>query len=79
MVNQCVRIIDYMREFGSITSAEAMQELGVYRLASRICDLKKAGFKINSSIKSAKNRYGETVYFKAYSLSENGNSNVRVD
>lgn len=78
MVNQCVRIINYMRDFGSITSAEAMQELGVYRLASRICDLKKAGFKIDSSIKSAKNRYGETVHFKAYSLSD-GNSNVRVD
>ena len=39
---QCERIVKYMQDFGTITTAEAMLELGVYRLASRINDLKKA-------------------------------------
>lgn len=41
---QCERILDYISDFGSITSMEAMQDLGCMRLASRICDLKKQGY-----------------------------------
>lgn len=33
------RILDYIAEFGSITQFEALQDLGVMRLASRISDL----------------------------------------
>ena len=35
------RIIDYINQFGSITQLEALRDLGVMRLASRISDLKK--------------------------------------
>lgn len=69
-MTQCERIIKYMQDFGSITSAEAMQELGVYRLASRICDLKQNGYKIYDKFESSKNRYGEPISYKRYSLTE---------
>lgn len=68
MANQCQLIIDYIKNFGSITTAEAMTDLGIYRLASRICDLKAAGYPIKSKMKTAKNRYGDTVHFKEYRL-----------
>lgn len=42
---QCERILDYISDFGSITSFEAIRDLGCMRLASRICDLKRQGYK----------------------------------
>ena len=47
---QAERILDYIDEFGSITQYEALQDLGVMRLASRISDLKKLGFPIESEV-----------------------------
>ena len=43
---QCDRVIEYIKSHGSITSLEAIEQIGVARLASRICDLKKAGWNI---------------------------------
>ena len=69
-ITQCQRIIDYMRRFGSISTLEAFNDLGVARLASRIHDLREQGYHISSEIKSAKNRYGKKVHFKVYRLKE---------
>lgn len=65
---QAERIIEYMVTFGSITQFDALKDLGVMRLASRISDLKKQGYPIKSEVESVKNRYGETCYIKRYSL-----------
>ena len=67
-MTQKERVLQYMKDFGSITQAEAFFDLGVYRLASRIHDLKRDGVKIESEMKSGKNRYGEAVYFSEYHL-----------
>lgn len=72
---QCERIIDYINQFGSISTLEAFNDLGVARLASRIHDLKAQGYEFKSEIKSRRNRYGEKTYFKVYSLADNGGSN----
>ena len=69
-LTQCQRIVDYMRQFGSISTLEAFNDLGVARLASRIHDLRRQGFVIESEIKSAKNRFGENTSFKVYRLVE---------
>lgn len=60
------RIIEYIAEFGSITQLEALNDLGVMRLASRISDLRRNGYEIESEIVGVKNRYGETCYIKRY-------------
>lgn len=65
---QCERIIDYINDFGSITSMEAMQDLGCMRLASRVCELKKRGYKIISKTEIGKNRYGEPITYSRYFL-----------
>ena len=65
---QCERIIRHLVDYGSITSREAMLEYGIYRLASRISDLKKLGYKFDITFDTRKNRYGETTHFAVYRL-----------
>lgn len=67
---QAQRVLDYMHDFGSITQFEAMQDLGVMRLASRISGLKKMGYPIVSEFVPVKNRYGETCHIKRYRMEE---------
>ena len=42
-VKQIDRILEYMNQYGSITQIEALNVLGVMRLASRVSDMKKQG------------------------------------
>ena len=69
-MTQCERIVEYMRKFGSITTLQAFNDLGCTRLTSRITDLKKEGYLIKGEFVSGKNRLGETVHYKKYSLIE---------
>lgn len=62
------RILDYLDAHGSITQLEALKELGIMRLASRISDLRKHGCPINSEMVEVKNRYGEKCRVKRYSM-----------
>lgn len=63
---QCERILDYIKDYGSITSLEAVKDLGCMRLASRICDLKKQGYNITTKTETGKNRYGEPMSYSRY-------------
>ena len=65
-MKQTERILKYINDFGGITSLQAMQDLGVMRLASRITDLKQAGYEIDSEYVHSKNRYGEPMKYKRY-------------
>lgn len=67
---QCERIIQYMKDFGSITTLQAFTDLGCTRLASRVNDLRNQGYDIKSEFVSGKNRYDETVSYKKYYLGE---------
>ena len=68
---QAERVLEYIEKFGSITQYEALQDLGVMRLASRISDLKKLGYPIDGEIVTVKNRFDEDCYVKRYSLAVN--------
>ena len=65
---QAQRVLDYMTNHGSITQFEALKDLGVMRLASRVSELRKNGHKIESKMVKVENRYGETCRVKRYSL-----------
>ena len=67
---QCVKVLEYMRQFGSITQLQALQDIGCMRLASRISDLRSQGYPIGRRIKTSKNRYGDSVSFAEYYLEE---------
>ena len=69
-ITQCERILRHMKDYGSITSLEAVNEYGIMRLASRIKDLRAQGIAIVSEVKTGKNRYGEDTHFAVYKLKE---------
>ncbi len=69
-ITQCDRILRHMKDYGSISSLEAMNEYGIMRLASRINDLKAQGIAIESEYRTGKNRYGEDTHFAVYKLKE---------
>lgn len=62
------RIFNYMRVHGSINPLEAWVHCGVYRLASRICDLKRHGIPVKSVWINERNKFGEKVKIKRYML-----------
>ena len=64
------RILDYIEDFGSITQLEALKDLGVMRLASRVSDLRKRGYPIQSKVEQVKNRYGEACRVKRYYMGD---------
>ena len=72
---QCDRILRHLKDYGSISSLEAITEYGILRLASRMNDLKRKGYKFTSEIQKGKNRYGEPTHFSVYRLIENGGNN----
>lgn len=69
-MTQAERIMNHLKEHGSITQLVAMQEYGIYRLASRISDLRKDGVKIEREMVKGENRYGEATCFAEYKLME---------
>lgn len=67
---QKTKVLQYMITFGSITQLEAFRDLAVFRLASRISDLRKDGYDIQSEFETVKNRFGENVSYKRYRLNK---------
>lgn len=56
-MTQCERILSYLDQYGAITQQEADQ-LRIKRLASRICELRQRGHRIEAETISGKNEYG---------------------
>lgn len=67
------RVIQYIKDFGSITRAEASNELGIVELAARICELERMGYKFEKKTVYRENRYGEMIHFTKYTLKKDAN------
>ena len=65
-MNQREKIVLYIQKFGSISSMEAFQDLGIIRLSARIYELREEGYKFEETFKASKNRFGESVSYKRY-------------
>lgn len=65
--NQKQRIIEYVEKYGSITPMQAINELGITKLATRVSELKKEGYEVRTQILYAPNRYGDNTRFARYS------------
>ena len=67
-MTQSERVLKYIDTFGSITQREALDVLGVARLASRVNDLRRAGHPIVSEVVYGQNRFGEKTRWARYRM-----------
>lgn len=64
-MTQCERILTFIEANGAITQRDAI-ELGCYRLASRVWDLRKAGYSITATNVPVTNKDGSKTYIAVY-------------
>lgn len=64
---QCRQVVEYLREHQTMTQRDA-DRLGIKRLASRVCDLNKAGHHVRSELIKVTNSDGTTSRVAQYSL-----------
>lgn len=67
-MTQKERVLEYIKENGSITSLEAFRHVGCTRLSAVIFNLKEEGYEFKREFETKKNRWGEKVSFAKYSL-----------
>lgn len=68
---QCERVAYYMANFGSITRAEALMDLGIANLPAVIDDLRhKHGRNIITEEVHALNRYEQKITYARYRFAE---------
>lgn len=67
---QCERLIEYMKRhpINGVTQIDALNELGILRLASRISELRSDGYVIEKEMISVKNKFGEKCFVARYRL-----------
>lgn len=62
------RVMAHLVNVGPITNFEAIGDLGILHLASRISELKRDGAPIRKEMVTVKNRFGEDCRVARYSL-----------
>lgn len=69
---QADRVLKYIKTFGSISRADALNDIGVANLTAVIDDLRhKFGYNIVTTMIKTRNRYGEPITYARYRLGEN--------
>ena len=69
MDRQSEKVLQYMKAFGTITTYEAYDKLGVSRLSARVWDLRnKYGYDIGIRDKKVRDRDGVLTHVNAYFL-----------
>ena len=61
-------IIQYIKDFGSISSYQAYTELGITQLGARIFYLKKQKYQFTTERVHTTNRYGKPTHYDIYRL-----------
>jgi hypothetical protein len=63
------RVLNYILEFGSITTRDAFIDLGCTRLSEYIRQL-RLDYDVEDETETGINRYGEKTYYKRYFIKE---------
>lgn len=69
-VTQKERVLDAMRNYGSISPWYAINNLGNTRLAATIFNLKKDGHTISSVTETGRNKFGDDIKYSRYILDQ---------
>jgi len=71
-MKQTTKVKNYMTNMGSITSLQAIRDLGITRLAAVILLIKKEGVEIDTEMITVKNRDGDNCHVARYSFAKKG-------
>ena len=64
------RVLQYMKDFGSITTLDAFRDLGITKLTTRISEMRRMGMAIIGTPETVENRYGDKCHINRYTLKE---------
>ena len=67
-MSQATDVIEFIRDHGSITTKQAADQLGCYRLAARVFDIRAVGIPVEKEMVSVQNRKGETCRVARYTI-----------
>lgn len=67
-MKQKYMVLDYIREFGSITPLDGFRDLGITRLSAVVFKLREEGHDIEKVIETGKNRFGNRTRYARYSF-----------
>lgn len=67
-MTQCQRVMQFLKDNKTITQMQALRELSVMRLPSRINDLRKAGNLILTEREHGMNQFGDQTSYARYRL-----------
>ncbi len=63
-------ILQYIKDYGSITPMQAFADLRITKLATRISEMRKDGWEFKIETVSVKGRDGKIVTYAKYSFAE---------
>ena len=66
--NKHQQVLNHLKQYGTITSWQAIQQYGATRLASIICNLRKRGYDIHTIKMEDTDRNGNTCQYAKYVL-----------
>jgi hypothetical protein len=64
------RILQYIKDFGSITTLDAFRDLGITKLTTGISEMRRMGIAIIGTPEAVENRYGDKCHIHRYTLKE---------
>ena len=67
-MTQAVQVIEFIKKHGSITTKQAADDLGCYRLASRIWDIKELGIPVEREMVTVPRRDGTNTRVARYTI-----------
>jgi len=68
--SQAQRMIAYAARHGSITTYEAVYNLGILSPTRRVCDIRKLGYRVDKTREKITNQFGETCRIIRYRFSK---------
>ena len=69
-LSQCAKILQHLKEFGSITLFESIYECDCTRLSARIHDLRRRGIPIETEMIGTVNKRGKPIRYAKYRLED---------
>lgn len=69
---QCGRLVAHIEKHGSISTMEAIIELGIVNPSARVMELRAAGFDVITTMTEGRNRFNEPCRYAVYTIKKGG-------